>query len=442
LFVVKARRRAGPVALSTYVAYTDAAGTALADISETSGGSAIPGSTFTLDEFGKAEFWGPPDGTSNLYLRVPADPSLGVQEVEADTDPRLDAIEAAGGGVHPNLAAHDAMGLATDAELAAHAAAGDPHTGYELESAHTLAAHDALGLATDAELATHAGAADPHTGYLLESLLDAKGDLIVASAADTPARLAVGSAGQVPAANATPAEGIAWTTLLDAGLASARPAAAAANTGHAYFATDTGLLTRSTGSAWVPVGLRPEAIRLGGATRREPFASHIAGAASLAISSGVMALVGIPLYAGDVITTISMAAGTTSLTMGSNADGHLWFALYDTTVTLMAQTADQGGAATWGSNTVKALNLSAAQTIPADGWYYVGVMVNMGTGGSPVMNTVRGVAGAAAMSGITAGWPTGYKTLGGSNGSGLGAVAPAGPLTIASALLWPYAVLS
>ncbi len=60
-----------------------------------------------------------------------------------------------------------------------------------------LTTHDALGLATDAELATHAGAADPHTGYVLESLIDAVGDLIVGSAADTVARLAKGSDGDV-----------------------------------------------------------------------------------------------------------------------------------------------------------------------------------------------------------------------------------------------------
>lgn len=36
---------------------------------------------------------------------------------------------------------------------------------------------------------------DPHTQYLLESLLDAKGDLIIATAADTPARHAVPSNG-------------------------------------------------------------------------------------------------------------------------------------------------------------------------------------------------------------------------------------------------------
>lgn len=43
----------------------------------------------------------------------------------------------------------------------------------------------------------HAAAADPHTGYVLESLIDAAGDLIVGTAADTVGRLAKGSDSQV-----------------------------------------------------------------------------------------------------------------------------------------------------------------------------------------------------------------------------------------------------
>ena len=46
--------------------------------------------------------------------------------------------------------------IARDSEvtsaISTHEAAGDPHTGYMLESAHTLAAHDTLGLATQTEL--------------------------------------------------------------------------------------------------------------------------------------------------------------------------------------------------------------------------------------------------------------------------------------------------
>jgi len=45
------------------------------------------------------------------------------------------------------------------------------------------------------------------------AIVDAKGDLIGATAADTPARLAVGTNGQVLTADSTAATGLAWTTV-------------------------------------------------------------------------------------------------------------------------------------------------------------------------------------------------------------------------------------
>src|SRR6266545_4319532 len=54
----------------------------------------------------------------------------------------------------------------------------------------------------------HTAAADPHTGYVLESLVDAKGDIIAATAADTVARLAVGTNGQVLTADSAQSTGL------------------------------------------------------------------------------------------------------------------------------------------------------------------------------------------------------------------------------------------
>lgn len=62
----------------------------------------------------------------------------------------------------------------------------------------------------DAAVTAHEGAADPHAGYVLESLVDAKGDVLTASADNTPARLAVGTDGQVLKANSATATGLEW----------------------------------------------------------------------------------------------------------------------------------------------------------------------------------------------------------------------------------------
>lgn len=52
------------------------------------------------------------------------------------------------------------------------------------------------------------------------TIVDAKGDLIGATAADTPARLAVGTNGQVLTADSTASTGLAWATLSSGGMTS------------------------------------------------------------------------------------------------------------------------------------------------------------------------------------------------------------------------------
>lgn len=50
------------------------------------------------------------------------------------------------------------------------------------------------------------------------TIVDAKGDLIAATAADTPARLAVGTNGQVLTADSTAATGLKWATAATGGM--------------------------------------------------------------------------------------------------------------------------------------------------------------------------------------------------------------------------------
>jgi hypothetical protein len=51
------------------------------------------------------------------------------------------------------------------------------------------------------------------TGAIANTIVDAKGDLLVGTAADTPGRLAVGTNGQVLTAASTTGTGLAWTTI-------------------------------------------------------------------------------------------------------------------------------------------------------------------------------------------------------------------------------------
>jgi hypothetical protein len=151
---------------------------------------------------------------------------------------------------------------ATDADLAAHAAAANPHPVYLTQAegeglflplAHQpgtdphpqyatdtdLANHVADAnphpvYATDADLTAHVAAADPHPGYILESLLDAKGDLISATADNTPARLPVGTNGQFLTAQSGQTTGLQW-------VANPITAHEAAGDPHPQYATDTDL---------------------------------------------------------------------------------------------------------------------------------------------------------------------------------------------------------
>lgn len=64
-----------------------------------------------------------------------------------------------------------------------------------------------LGSAIDSTVFTNAGNA------VQKTIFDAKADLLTATAADTPARLAVGTDGQVLKADSSTATGLAWGSV-------------------------------------------------------------------------------------------------------------------------------------------------------------------------------------------------------------------------------------
>ena len=60
--------------------------------------------------------------------------------------------------------------------------------------------------------------AQDDSNAIQNAIVDAKGDLITATAADTPARLAVGSNGQFLAANSSTSTGLEWQTVTAGGM--------------------------------------------------------------------------------------------------------------------------------------------------------------------------------------------------------------------------------
>ena len=147
----------------------------------------------------------------------------------------------------------------------------------------------------------------------------------------------------------------------------------------------------------------------------------------VALATGVMTSVPIPLRAGDVITNISVRSGATA----ANTPTNYWFALYSNAATpaLLSQSADQTSTA-WAANTTKTLALAAPQTITVDGIYWVGIMVTATT-----PPTLLGSVAAPAI-------VTGERNLSQSSGSTLTTTAPGTIASPTAKQFVPYVVLT
>jgi len=100
-----------------------------------------------------------------------------------------------------------------------------------------------------------------------------------------------------------------------------------------------------------------------------------------ALATGVMTSVDLWLNEGDLVTSLTFISAGTAAGTPTN----YWFALYDPTGALMAQSADQLTAA-WAADTAKTLALATAQRITRSGRYKAAINVTATTPPSLVGN--------------------------------------------------------
>lgn len=183
---------------------------------------------------------------------------------------------------------------------------------------------------------------------------------------------------------------------------------------------------------------REDLLRNGGnATYRESVPRYLVGTTQIT-SSGVGHVTHLPLFEGDLITSLSFGAQT-GLTRGSTGGtAHLFAALYDRSSNLISQSTDEGDTSAWATGTTKTFTLSTPYRVTASGIYYAMVVCVAGTGGSPVQPTFRAIAGTGSP--IVSGVLSGQPHLGGTSGSSLTTTAP-GTISPAAGNI-PYCVAS
>lgn len=187
-------------------------------------------------------------------------------------------------------------------------------------------------------------------------------------------------------------------------------------------------MTRQNGDLF-----HPEYLRQGSPTNAT-FAESVprwAAASNLsALTTQVMLSVGLPLNAGDLVTSLTFVSGATAAGTPTN----WWFALYSPAGALLSQSADKTSTA-WAANTAKTLALATPQLITVAGLYYAAIMVKATT-----VPTLRGATvGDAVVAGALG---LAAKILAQTSGSSLTDTAPATidtPTTVANI---PYAVAS
>ncbi|WP_441251193.1 hypothetical protein [Kitasatospora sp. McL0602] len=127
-----------------------------------------------------------------------------------------------------------------------------------------------------------------------------------------------------------------------------------------------------------------------------------------ALTSGVMTLVPVYLYEGDLVTNLTFISGSTAVVTPANQ----WTALYSPAGALLAQSADKTNAA-WAADTAVSFALATPYRATKPGMYWVGINVTAAT-----VPTLVGTQAARPVL-------TGEINLAQTSGSGLAGVAPA-----------------
>jgi hypothetical protein len=296
-----------------------------------------------------------------------------------------------GGGTHN--APTDSVAQASGTLLVAVPAIGDDPPKWSAVSHPTRineisgleAALDALeaeDIALDGRVTTLEGASGGSVAT--DTIWNVKGDLAIATAADTAVRVGVGSAGQAPTPDTTASSGVAWAN---------------------------------------PVALRNTILRPTGSIT-ETFSRFSSISNQSILTSGRLLLTAVALPEGQLVTSITFVSATTA----ANTPTNQWFGLFNSSLEALRFTTDDTTAA-WGSSTAKTLNLSSTYTTTYTGKFYLGIMV----AASVAVPTLRGVTNS---SGIT------YTDIVGLSTSSL-TTPPSLPFTanalaIASGTPWAY----
>lgn len=249
-----------------------------------------------------------------------------------------------------------------------------------------LAADRTLTLPDETDTLATQGYVATADGLLIpKSIVDAAGDLIIGTADNTVARMAIGTAaGKAVVADPNDANKIS-----------------------VQYPHTVEMAHRGTSGSLASTCDRASVL----------LASAAGGA------SGTLTMDRILLPKGLTITSITFFSGTTALASGSNQ----WFGLFDSSRVPLRLTNDDTSTA-WAANTPKTLNLTSTFTTTYAGWYYLGCCI--------VASTVPDRFG---ISGLTNAAPRATAPIvGGSSSTGLTNPAscpnPAGAITTGTVL--------